>query len=47
MPAGSNRSPPRANFTRRRDSRWIAEFVGDINLFDGQIEPPATDHGAA
>ncbi|WP_291866726.1 ABC transporter ATP-binding protein [Bradyrhizobium sp.] len=21
-------------------SRWIAEFVGDINLFEGQIEPP-------
>jgi putrescine transport system ATP-binding protein len=20
-------------------SRWIAEFVGDINLFDGQVEP--------
>ena len=20
-------------------SRWVAEFVGDINLFDGQIEP--------
>ena len=20
-------------------SRWVAEFVGDINLFDGQVEP--------
>ena len=23
-------------------SRWVAEFVGDINLFDGQIEPRQT-----
>ena len=21
-------------------SRWVAEFVGDINLFEGQVEPP-------
>lgn len=24
-------------------SRWIAEFVGDINLFEGQVEP--AEHG--
>ena len=29
-------------------SRWIAEFVGDINLFEGQLEPraSASDDGA-
>jgi putrescine transport system ATP-binding protein len=25
-------------------SRWIAEFVGDINLFEGQIEPGKSGH---
>src|SRR5450432_1404802 len=25
-------------------SRWIAEFVGDINLFEGQIEPRENSH---
>src|SRR5271169_1715238 len=25
-------------------SRWIAEFVGDINLFDGQLEPREGGH---
>src|SRR6202163_4722581 len=25
-------------------SRWVAEFVGDINLFEGQIEPRASGH---
>jgi putrescine transport system ATP-binding protein len=25
-------------------SRWIAEFVGDINLFEGQIEPSKSSH---
>jgi len=25
-------------------SRWIAEFVGDINLFEGQIEPGKRGH---
>jgi putrescine transport system ATP-binding protein len=24
------------------NSRWVAEFVGDINLFEGQIEPPGS-----
>ena len=23
-------------------SRWIAEFVGDINMFEGQVEPRET-----
>ena len=27
-------------------SRWIAEFVGDINLFEGQIEPSKSSHVA-
>ena len=25
-------------------SRWIAEFVGDVNLFEGQVESRATRH---
>ena len=37
-------APPRKLYEAPR-SRWVAEFVGDVNLFEGQAEPAATACG--
>ena len=38
MRAGSNRSRNPRELYEAPASRWIAEFVGDINIFEGQLE---------
>ena len=38
MRAGSNRSPTPRQLYEEPASRWVAEFVGDINIFEGQLE---------
>ena len=30
---------PETGWEEHNSSRWVAEFVGDINLFEGQVEP--------
>jgi putrescine transport system ATP-binding protein len=34
-------APPRELYEAPR-SRWVAQFVGDINLFEGELDPAAT-----
>ena len=38
MPGVSNRWRRRAQLYEAPNSRWIAEFVGDINIIEGEVE---------